>query len=88
MSMDGTAWRRHANPWSVYSRTTVLPLFALAVWSRVWIGRWSLAVIACVIAGKRLNPRLFQMQRHQDGWAPNSCSSLNRYWECRARMCA
>lgn len=37
MSMDDTSWGRHANPWSVYSRMTLLPLFALAVWSRVWI---------------------------------------------------
>jgi len=79
MSMDDTSWRRHANPWSVYSRMTLLPLFALAVWSRVWIGWWSLAAIACVIAWTWLNPRLFQLPRHEDGWAAKAVQG-ERIW--------
>jgi hypothetical protein len=36
--MGEDTWERHANPWSVWSRTTVLPVLILAAWSRVWIG--------------------------------------------------
>ena len=31
-------WMKHANPWSVWTRYSVLPLIVLAFWSRVWIG--------------------------------------------------
>ena len=40
MKMDDAAWKRHANPWSAWTRTLILPLLALTVWSRVWIGWW------------------------------------------------
>ena len=40
MRMDDATWRRHANPWSVWTCATVLPVIIFAVWSRVWIGRW------------------------------------------------
>jgi hypothetical protein len=46
--LEGDAWMRHANPVSVWTRFAVLPLGALAVWSRQWIGWWSLA---CQIVG-------------------------------------
>jgi hypothetical protein len=36
--LEGDAWMRHANPVSVWTRFAVLPLGALAVWSRQWIG--------------------------------------------------
>ena len=35
-------WMKHANPWSVWTRYSVLPIIVLAFWSRVWIGWWSL----------------------------------------------
>jgi hypothetical protein len=40
--LEGDKWMRHANPVSVWTRFAVLPLMALAVWSREWIGwcRW------------------------------------------------
>ena len=41
-------WQRHANPWSVYTRIPIPALLALAVWSRTWIGRWSLLPIGVV----------------------------------------
>jgi hypothetical protein len=42
MAMDDGVWRRHANPWSGWTRVTVLPILVLAIWSRVWIGWWAL----------------------------------------------
>nr|WP_238997445.1 DUF6653 family protein [Mycolicibacterium sp. CBMA 361] len=34
--MTDAAWRRHANPWSVWTRFAAIPLMMLAIWSRVW----------------------------------------------------
>jgi len=51
LAMDDATWRRHANPWSVWTRATVLPLVIVAVWSRVWLGPWSLAAVASQSSG-------------------------------------
>jgi len=58
MSMDDETWTRHANPISVYSRFTCLPLIALAIWSRVWIGWWCLLPLVLTIAWVWINPRI------------------------------
>ena len=59
MSMDEQAWARHANAWSVFSRIPALPLIALAIWSRVWIGWWCLLPLLLVVIWTWLNPRIF-----------------------------
>ena len=69
MAMDDAAWARHANPWSVYSRFSCLPLIALAVWSRVWLGWWALVPLALALAWTWLNPRLFGPPAELDSWA-------------------
>jgi hypothetical protein len=69
MGMDEAAWARHANPWSVYSRMTVLPLVTLAVWSRVWLGWWALMPIAVCVLWTWANPRLFAEPTRTDSWA-------------------
>jgi len=69
MAMDDATWARHANPWSVYSRMTILPLLALAVWSRVWIGWWALPLVALCVLWAWLNPRLFPPPDRTDSWA-------------------
>ena len=43
--MDDKTWSRHANPWSVWTRFLVFPILALAIWSRVWLGWYSLIPI-------------------------------------------
>jgi polyferredoxin len=68
-AMSDAVWRRHANPWSVYTRMTALPLLALAVWSRAWLGWWSLLPLAAVLAAIWLNPRVFPEPRSTDNWA-------------------
>ena len=35
-------WMKHSNPWSVWTRYSVLPIIVLAFWSRIWIGWWCL----------------------------------------------
>ena len=69
MSMSDTTWRRHANPWSVYTRFTCLPLITLAVWSRVWFGWWSLVPLFISIFWTWLNPRIFSEPKTLNSWA-------------------
>ena len=69
MSMDDATWRRHANPWSAWTRFTCLPLLAMAIWSRVWLGWWALIPVALSLAWIWYNPRAFPPPRHLDRWA-------------------
>lgn len=57
--MDDEAWRRHANPWSVWTRFAAIPAMLLAIWSRDWIGWWCLVPIAAVIGWLFVNPSAF-----------------------------
>ncbi len=67
--MSDTVWTRHANPLSVYSRFTALPLLAVAIWSRDWIGVWAWLAVAVAVFWIWLNPRLFPPPRDLDSWA-------------------
>ena len=67
--MSDETWERHANPWSVWSRFSALPLLILAIWSRVWIGRWALVPTAAALIWTWLNPRLFSRPTSTDNWA-------------------
>lgn len=52
-------WKRHANPWSVWTRFAAIPVFVIAVWSRVWIGSWAFLPVALVMAWLVLNVFIF-----------------------------
>lgn len=67
--MDDATWERHANPWSVYTRMATVPFIVLALWSRAWIGAWSLVPIALVAYWLWLNPRLFPPPASTRSWA-------------------
>lgn len=62
-------WMKHANPWSVWTRYSVLPALVLAFWSRTWIGWWCLIPGAAAIAWMFLNPLLFAQARSTRNWA-------------------
>jgi len=68
MIMNDEVWARHANPLSGWSRVSILPLFAIAVWSREWIGWWALAPVGVVLFWTWLNPRLFSPPASIDNW--------------------
>lgn len=70
--MDEAAWARHANPWSVFTRATVLPLLIVAIWSRVWIGQWSWLLVVLGLLWTWLNPRLFPPPASTRNWASKS----------------
>jgi len=67
--MDDDTWARHAHPWSVWSRTTVLPALILAAWSRVWIGWGALVPGAAALLWTWGNPRLFGRPASLESWA-------------------
>lgn len=68
MGMDDAAWAKHANPWSGWTRMSILPLFCLAVWSRIWLGWHVLWLIAALLLWTWLNPRLFPIPRNEEAW--------------------
>ena len=48
--LDDEGWARHANPWSGWTRViTTLPLLVAAIWSRAWLGYWSLIAIGVAL---------------------------------------
>ncbi len=69
MTMDEASWQRHANPLSVYSRMTILPLMTLAVVSRIWLGWLCLIPMGLVLVWTWWNPRAFAPPRHGRSWA-------------------
>ncbi|MGR3248070.1 MAG: DUF6653 family protein [Paracoccus sp. (in: a-proteobacteria)] len=83
MAMDDAVWAPHANLWSGWSRVSILPLLALAVWSRVWIGRWAIVVVGAVLLWTWLNPRLFPAPMSIDNWMSQGALG-ERIWSLRA----
>jgi len=67
--MNDEVWMRHANPWSVWTRYAVLPILVLSIWSRMWIGWWSLIPIILSVIWIWINPRLFKKPRSTKNWA-------------------
>lgn len=67
--MTDAVWERHANPWSVWTRFPCLPLLALGIWSRVWIGWLSVLPIVLIVLWIWLNPRVFGKPSTTDYWA-------------------
>jgi hypothetical protein len=69
VDMSDETWRRHANPWSVWTRFAAIPALILAVWSRVWFGWWALVPVLAVIVWLWLNPRVFAPVAVPRSWA-------------------
>src|SRR5689334_12163142 len=80
--LTGDNWDRHANPVSVATRFAVLPLLALSVWSRDWIGWWCLVPIVLSLVLTMVNPLLFAKPRSTRSWA-SRCVLGERVWSER-----
>lgn len=59
-------WMKHSNPWSVWTRYSVLPIIVIAFWSRLWIGWWCLIPGYCRYFGCFLTPYSSQLQNLQE----------------------
>ncbi len=78
-------WMKHANPVSVATRYSVLPVIVLAFWSRVWIGWWSAIPAALSLAWMFLNPVFFARPKSTDNWASKSVLG-ERVWMNRKEI--
>jgi hypothetical protein len=65
-------WMKHANPWSVWTRYSVLPIIVLAFWSRIWIGWWCLIPAIISLSWMFFNPVLFKKPKSTKNWASKS----------------
>src|SRR3712207_7735452 len=64
-------WRRHSNPWSVWTRILSYPLVYIPVWNRSW--RQGAAAAAWFAA----NPVLFPEPKGDEPWADRKSTRLN-----------
>jgi hypothetical protein len=67
--LQGDKWMRHANALSVWTRFSVLSIIALAIWSRAWIGWWSLIPVALALVWMMVNPLVFPVPSSTRNWA-------------------
>ncbi|MGD1878426.1 MAG: DUF6653 family protein [Kiloniellaceae bacterium] len=84
-AMDDATWARHANPWSVWTRASALPLLLAAVWSHAVLGWGALVPVAVALAWIWTNPRVFPAPRSTDSWA-SRVTFGERLWLKRARL--
>ena len=84
MAMNAEVWGRHTNPWSGWSRVSILPMLAIAVWSREWIGWWALLPIGAVLLWTWLNPRLFPPPASTANWMSKGVMG-ERVWLMRGK---
>lgn len=67
--MSNESWRRHASPWSVYTRFAAIPVMIVAIWGRLWLGVWALVPVAALVVWLVLNPFVFPAVRTPRSWA-------------------
>ncbi|TYB51146.1 hypothetical protein FXF51_54235 [Nonomuraea sp. PA05] len=84
--MSEEAWRRHANPWSVWTRFAAIPLAILAIWSRAWIGWWALVPLALVVLWLWANPHAFPPIDRPVAWSSRGIYGERLWLEDRSRM--
>lgn len=67
--LSDETWRRHANPWSVWTRYAAFPVLVASLWSRMWFGWWAVFPVAVVVAWLIWNPRAFPPPASTNNWA-------------------
>ena len=85
MKMDESVWARHANPWSGWSRVSILPLLSVAIWSRVWLGWGALVPTVLVLLWTLINPRLFPVPQSTENWMSRGVIG-EQLWLDRAKL--
>jgi hypothetical protein len=67
--LNDETWIQHSNPRSVWTRMIILPFIALAVWSRVLIGWYSLVIVIALFFWTWINPRFFGKPKSTKHWS-------------------
>ncbi len=62
-------WLKHANPWSVWTRYSVLPIIIFAFWARIWIGWYCLIPAIISLLWMFFNPVFFPKAKSTKNWA-------------------
>jgi hypothetical protein len=83
--LEGDAWQRHANPWSVYTRIPIPPLLAAAISTRTRLGWGALVPVGLVCAWAAVNPRAFPPPKSLDHWASRGVLG-ETYWANRKEV--
>jgi hypothetical protein len=81
-NLNDDNWLRHANPWSVWTRYSVLPVIIAAFWSRVWIGWWAAIPAAVALLWMFVNPIFFSKAKSTQNWASRAVAG-ERVWSNR-----
>jgi len=68
LSRQHGLWRRHANPWSVWTRLAVVPVAAAILYLRPTLGWWTGAGMLGLVVWLWLNLRLFSPMVSDDRW--------------------
>lgn len=68
IASDTNVWRRHANPWSVWTRLAAVPAFAAIVFFRDFFGWWTLALVALLGVWMWLNVKIFAPVHNDERW--------------------
>lgn len=85
-AMDEATWARHANPWSVWTRATALPLLLAAIWSHAVLGWGALVPLAAALTWTWVNPRVFREPRSTDSWASRATFGERLWLERKRRV--
>lgn len=67
--MSDEHWRRHANPWSVWTRMLGLAPMIGSLWFRDTLGWWTVAILVASAVWMWLNPRAFREVTTPRSWA-------------------
>ena len=67
--LSDETWKRHANPWSVWTRYAAFPVLVAAIWSRMWLGWGAIVPVTIVVAWLIWNPRAFPPPASTNNWA-------------------
>lgn len=82
--LSDETWKRHANPWSVWTRYAAFPVLVAAIWSRVWLGWGALVPVAIVVAWLIWNPRAFAPPASTRNWASKAVLGERVWVELKA----
>lgn len=68
VASDTNVWRRHANPWSVWTRLAAVPAFAIVVFARDVLGWWTLVLVVLLGIWMWLNVKVFSPVHDDERW--------------------